>query len=636
MTKETEQKFKKLSEIDHVLLRPGRYIGSISQHTSIENVPTDGKMVQKELVYNPGFLKLFDEIISNSVDHSKRPEGKNLTTIKVDINKDTGWISVFDNGGIPVIKHSEYDQWIPDMIFDLRAGSNFDDSDESMLTGQNGEGAALTKIFSTEFIVETCDGKNFFSHTHKNNGKGKLEPKIKPSTNNHTKISYLPDFDRFSGMMGLDNDNYQYLVNRVHEVAATNPHLKVYLNGSRININSFKDYISMFVDDFVYDENEFWKIGVATAVDGFAHVSFVNGTRTKVGGSHIEFVRMQIANELREFIKKKHKIDLKPNELSQHFQLFIDAQIVNPRYSSQTKEDLITEVKDFKTSWSATDKFIKKIIQSSVVQSVLDWAAAKAHQEELKELRRLNKETEKADPRRVEKFSDAIEKKERHKCILALTEGDSAGKSILAGRGKNPYIASFPLKGKVLNVRDRDTKKILENAEIKKIMTITGLKIGERVNSIHDIRFGKIALTADSDLDGQHIRGLLINFFHYFWPELFDLGVITIFKTPLIKVFRGKETIEFLSEKEFKEWEASQEGKPKNWKMKYYKGLGTSTSKEFGEYLSSLDKYLYNVTIKDINDIKALELAFSGDKADERKDWLTTPAAVFEDLVSEE
>lgn len=627
-----EQKYKKLSEIDHVLLRPGRYIGSVVPHTSVENVPTDGKMVMKEFTYNPGLLKLFDEIISNSVDHSKRPEGKNLNTIKVELNKETGWVTVYDNGGIPVLKHSEYDQWIPEMIFELRSGSNFDDSDESLLTGQNGEGASLTRIFSTEFVVETCDGKNFFKQVSKNNGKGKLEPSIKPSKDNYTKISYLVDYERF-GLMGLDDGNYQALVNRVYEVAATNPNLKISLNGERIKFTSFKDYISMFVDEYAYDENEHWKIGVATATDGFEHVSFVNGTRTKIGGSHVEMVKYAIANELRTYINKKHKIDLKPNELSQHFKLFIDAQIVNPRYSSQTKEDLITEVKDFKTSWSVSDKFIKKIIQSSLVQSVLDWAAAKAHQEELKELRRLNKETEKSDPRRVEKFSDAIEKKEREKCILAITEGDSAAKAILAGRGKNPYIASFPLRGKVLNVRERDNKKILENAEIKKLMTIIGLKIGEPVKSIKDIRFGKLAFTTDGDFDGAHIRGLLLNLFDYFWPELFDLGVICMFRTPVLKVFKGKETIEFFTEKEFKHWEETEGKNIKGWTFKYYKGLGTSTSKEFAEYIDNIEDYLYSIELQDKEDKEAIELAFKSTLADERKDWLATPAMSFEDFV---
>src|SRR5271157_2850360 len=158
MAKSVEQKFKKLSEVEHCLLRPGRYIGAITPHTedtfvyakpleSMRKGPgpfVEKRMVKQSVTYNPGFIKLFDEIISNSVDFSKTPEGKHLDIIRVEVDRQKGEISVYDNGGIPVVKHKEYNQWVPEMIFELRAGSNFDDDDQAMLTGQNGEGAALT------------------------------------------------------------------------------------------------------------------------------------------------------------------------------------------------------------------------------------------------------------------------------------------------------------------------------------------------------------------------------------------------------------------------------------------------------------------------------------------------------------
>lgn len=486
--KSIEQKYRKLNEVEHVLLRSSRYVGSITPHTSKEFIPVlgdgDFSMVKRDVSYNPGFLKLFDELISNSADHSKREEGKHLDTIKVTIDREAGSISVFDNGGIPVIQHSEYGQWIPEMIFELRAGSNFDDSDETMVTGQNGEGAALTNIFSHKFIVETCDGKNQFKMVFKDHSQDRRPAVVKPTTGKgFTQITYYPDFEAL-GMKTLDDDNYNMLVARVFQVAALNPHIKVYLNGKRIPIKSFKDYVASFVGNeaqFAFEDAGHWKVGVAQSEEGFQHVSFVNGTHTKTGGTHINYVVNQITDQIREHIRKKHKVDVKPSDLKQHFMIFIDAQIVNPRYSSQTKEDLITEVKDYKTSWSVSDKMIKSIIKSDIIQSILDWAQAKAHQEELKELRKMNRDVTKSDPRRIEKFSDATERKDRSKCILLLTEGDSASKSVQAGRAKNPYIGSFPLKGKPLNVRERETKKILDNEEIKKLMAIIGLTIGEKV-----------------------------------------------------------------------------------------------------------------------------------------------------------
>ncbi len=644
MVKSIEQKFQKLSEVEHVIKRPGRYIGSISPHTSEEHIPevksaTDVKMARRTITYNPGFLKLFDEVISNSSDHSKRPEGKHLDSIRVEIDQAKGEISILDNGGIPVVKHREYDQWVPEMIFELRSGSNFDDDDQAMLTGQNGEGAALTNIFSTKFVVETCDGKNKFKMVFEDNSQDRKPAKIQPAdgAKGFTRITYYPDFEKL-GMTSIDDNNMAMLIARVYQVAAVNTHLKVYFNGTRVMTKSFKDYIEMFVgdDEYAYDENEHWKIGISHSDNGFQHVSFVNGTHTKIGGTHINYVGMQIWEAIRAYIKKKNKIDIKPSELRQHMTLFIDAQMVNPRYSSQTKDDLITETKDYKTAWEVPDKFINKIVKSSIIQSILDWAQAKALQEEMKELRKLNKETDKADPRRVEKFSDALEKRDRHKCVLFLTEGDSAAKAVQAGRGKNPYIASFPLRGKMLNVREKDIKRIMESEEIKKIMTIIGLKLGEKVTSIAQLRFGRIAFTTDADVDGSHISGLLLNLFDKFWPELFSLGVIHIFRTPLVKVtLKNKEVLEMFTEREFKEWEKSDGHKLKGWSHKYYKGLGTSTAKEFTSYFENMDNYLFTISLDDNEDKDAIDLAFNGQRADDRKKWLETGADNFEDYISE-
>lgn len=639
--KSVEQKFKKLNEVQHCLLRPGRYIGAVAYHTEIGYVydVASKRMVKRELTYHPGFLKLFDEVISNSVDHSKRPEGKHLDIIRVDVDRAAGEISIYDNGGIPVLKHSEYDQWIPEMIFELRAGSNFDDDDQAMLTGQNGEGAALTNIFSSEFTVETCDGKNKFKMKFSDNSQNRGVPKVTPAqgSKGYTRITYKVDLDKLG--CKFTDDDLEMLKKRVVDVAGLNTHLKVYWDGERIPARTFKDYVEMYVGgeaDYAYDDSDNWKVAVAHSDDGFQHVSFVNGTHTKIGGTHILYAGMQIWEALRAHIKKKHKIDVKPSELRQHMTLFIDCSIVNPRYSSQTKEDLITEAKDYKTSWSVPDKMINKIIKSNIIQSILDWAAAKAQAEEMKELRKLNKETDKADPRRVEKFSDALEKNMRHKCVLFLTEGDSAAKAVQSGRGKNPFIGSFPLRGKPLNVREKDIKRILENEEFKKLMTIIGLKLGQKVESVNDLRFGKIAFTTDADVDGAHICGLLMNVFDRFWPELFEMGVIHIFRTPLVKVFlKNKTELEFFTEREFHAWEQATGKKTSGWRHKYYKGLGTSSAKEFIKYFEQMDQYLFQIRVEGEEDLQAIDLAFNSQRADDRKAWLESKAANFEDFITE-
>ena len=658
MAKSIEQTFKKLSEVEHALKRPGRYIGSITPHTSEEYIPevksaTDVKMQKRTVTYNPGFLKLFDEVISNSADHSKRPEGKGLDTIRVEVDQAKGEISIFDNGGIPVVKHKEYNQYIPEMIFELRAGSNFDDDDQAMLTGQNGEGAALTNIFSHKFVVETCDGKNKFKMVFEDHSQDRKTPKVQPAegTKGFTRITYYPDFEKL-GLKGIDDDNMAMLLARVYQVAATNTHLKVYFNGVRVMTKSFKDYIEMFVGDgdYAYDENAHWKVGVAHSDDGFKHVSFVNGTHTKTGGTHILYAGMQIWEAVRAFIKKKHKVDIKPSELRQHMILFIDAQMVNPRYSSQTKEDLITEPRDYKTSWEVSDKMINKIVKSDIIQSVLDWAAAKALQEEMKDLRKLNKDVDKANPKRVDKFNDATEKHDRTKCVLFLAEGDSAAKSLFAAATDRQYIGTFPLKGKPLNVREKEIARVLgldkkkerekdgkktEPNEIQKILTIIGLQIGVRVNSLRDLRFGKVAFANDADVDGAHIAGLLMNLFDHFWPELYDLGFVHVLRTPIVKVFvKNKIVHEFFTEREFKEWAKTDGVKLRGWTHRYFKGLGTTKTADFKPYMENLDTYLFKVTMEDETDRNALDLAFSGQRADDRKVWLETPADNFEDFIS--
>ena len=426
----------------------------------------------------------------------------------------------------------------------------------------------------------------------------------------------------------------------------------------------------------------------------------MNGTFTKEGGNHISYVGMQIWERIREYIKKKHKIDVKPNELRQHMMLFIDCSIVNPRYSSQTKEQLITEAKDFKTSWSVTEKMIKQIINSDIIKSVLDWAEAKAMQQEMAEARKLSKEISKNNPRGIDKFSDANERKHRHRCTIFLAEGDSAQKSIQAGRGKSPYIGSYALRGKTLNVMGESDARVMANKEIKNIMTILGLAIGEKVEMrqlpddtwhevkigdkivianinddvqidgewtpvwslsldkairpneamitsskmnpiirrpfVPDLRYGRIAFCTDADVDGAHIQGLLCNLMYQYWPELFDYGVVNIFRTPLIKVkLRKGDVLSFFSERDFKEWEQADGQRQKGWTYKYIKGLGTSMTAEFTEYLNNIERHLYQIRFDDEDDSDALDLAFNSARADDRKDWLVSKAASFDDFVEE-
>ena len=605
-------KYKKLTQLQHIRKRPGIYIGNINRTESDQWVVNNNKMQLQQTAWNPGVLKLFDEIISNSVDEHIR-SGK-VKNIWVMLHPMTGEISVADDGGIPVEKHPEYNMFVPEMIFgELMAGSNFDDDDRTT-AGVNGLGNKLVNIMSTQFRVETCDGKKKFTQLFYNGMEERSAPSVQPNTANGTTITFIPDYDYFKSSM---DENLDKLVKRVYDVAGCNPSINVYLNGSKLNIKKFSDYVNMYTEKAVVDDSGDFTVAVCPSFnDSFTQISFVNGVDTYNGGTHVDYVTNQIVNKLREWIKKKHKIDCKPNIIKQQLFVIMKCKVNAPNFNSQTKEFMCSEVRDFGTSDTPADKFIKQITESDVVQKVLNWVEAEKRREELAELKKLNKQTQTNNfLKRIAKFDDATGK-DRSKCVLALSEGDSASKTLLSARDPS-IMGVFPLRGKFINVRDIEIKKLATNEEFQNIMSIMGLKIGQKVTSVSELRFGKILVATDQDIDGFHIFGLLCNMFNEFWPELFTLGVIHKINPPVIVAKAGKKSLEFFNTKDYHEWA---ESNPKHTKD-YFKGLGTYQTTDFKRFLTD-EKYTVKITVNDKTDIDALDIAFSKTKADERKEWL--------------
>jgi len=487
-----EKKYRKLDDIDHILSRSGMYVGSIKPHTSKKWLLDGDKFTQRELTFNPAFLKLFDEILVNSVDESKR-KGSKLNTIKVTLKDDR--ISVWDDGGIDVVIHKEYNEWVPEMIFSsLKAGSNFSDNENRVTAGLNGVGSVLTNVFSKEFKISTCDGKNHFTQIFTNNMRERGTPKVKRSKTNHTEISYLPDYGRF-GLEGLDESHFSLIQKRVVDVAGCNPNIKVYFNNELIKIESFVDYIKFYKQEFFFesDKEKTWSLGIAHSQDGFQQISFVNSTDTYDGGSHVDYILNQIISQLREFFQKKHKVDIKPSELKNHICLFLNSTVVNPSFSSQTKEKLITEVKDFGFTFEVSEKLIKSILKSEIVNSVLDWIQQKKSADENKLARELNKNLSKI---KVEKLIDA-KGKDRWKCSLALFEGDSASSAFRKYRDPQSQGA-FSLRGKFINAMEITNQKLVGNNEVVNLMGALGLKLGQKVVP-GTLRYGKILIYTDAD-----------------------------------------------------------------------------------------------------------------------------------------
>lgn len=615
--KTVEQTYAILDEIEHCRRRPGMWVGSTTVGEQTSYILSDGKFKQGTVKVIPAFLKIFDEILANSCDEAKRAPDV-LDTIKVSINTMTGEFVVEDNGrGIPVTKHAETGMYVPEMIFtNLRAGSNFSDNEDQSLVGTNGVGSTICAILSEYFIVETSDGKKAFKQEYRNGLREKSDAKIHSSLRKYTKITFCPDYAYFK-MDGLDEDHLNIITKMVYDAAANNPKINFFLNGKQIKINSFQDYVSMYNEENIYEESEDWKIAVAPN-DGFEHISFVNGVNTYQGGVHVDYISHQIVAKIREHILKKNKIDLKPSEIKSHMRVFISATINRPRFSSQTKENMVSPFSEWKTNHTVSDKFIKKVIGSEIIHSILDWATAKQQADELAELRKKNKETDKVNIKKIPKFHDATTK-DRSEAMLFLAEGDSALTPLLGAR--NPQtMGLFPLKGRPINVSSIPLKKVKENDEFERIRTIMGLKYGEKADP-KKLNFGKIVVASDADEFGKSICGLIINLFYRLWPELIEQGMLYRLVTPMVVAGSKTSEKEFFSLEDFEEWRNSNDKKVQ---YRFLKGLGSNDSKRFKKYLDNPDKYMVQFSLENDEDRELLDLCFLKDKgfSDKRKLWL--------------
>lgn len=604
MAKTIEEKYKSLTPEEHVLHRPGTYIGSTVTEDVDMFILEDEHFVKKTVKYNPGFIKLFDEIISNSVDESKR-KGSKLDTIKVDVDVKNNTIQVYDNGGIEVVMHKDAKMYVAELIFGtLRSGSNFSDSDSRTWVGTNGLGSSLCNIFSKEFKVETADSKQRFTMTWKENMSKKSDAKIDRTSQHYTRITYKPDLERF-GMDYIDNDSFKIMEKRVYEIAGCNSNLTIYFNGKRIIMKSFKDYCQMYINEgdlLLYEENKDWQVGLSVSSTGsFQQVSYVNCVNTFDGGTHNDHILNQIIPTLREKISKKFKTDILPGQIKNHMFLFINATVINPAFSSQTKEKLITDIKNFGTEIKLTDKFINSIYKSEITNSITDWLDQKKVADEKKAEREANKAISKV---KVDKLIDCkwagTDKKD--KCRLILTEGDSAMSAYRANRDPN-VDAGLPLRGKSLNVRDLPKTKVMENTEIMAVMSAMGLKFGEspikfdqKGNIIEDkTRFGTIQIYTDADVDGTACAALILNYIHKFWPDLIRAHKIARAETPIIITEHKKTKKEkwFYYDSEYKEWSGDKD--LKDYEIHYMKGLGALNGKQSAEIYKNPHLYFYEL-----------------------------------------
>ena len=641
--KETiEEQYQKVTQYEHILKRPDSYIGSIEfqkEKLWVYNSETE-QLEFRDVKYVPGLFKIFDEILVNAADNYQND--KSMKYIKVEIDRKNNRIKVKNGGkGIPIEIHKKYKMYVPQLIFgNLLTSSNYNDDVKKVTGGRNGYGAKLTNIYSKTFIVETADestGKKYYQKFYDNMLKFN-EPIIEDySKEDFTCITFEPDLPRF-GMTELDDDIVALFEKRVFDMAGVTPKtVSVYLNGKKIKVKNFEDYIRMYLEaskeedemdpPIVYESpHERWEVGMSLSESQFQQVSFVNAISTTKGGKHVDYCVDKIIKVIMEKIAKKDKnLNIKPQHIKQHLWIFVNCLIENPVFSSQTKETLTSKKEDFGSEFEFSDTFLKNVIKTNIVERCLRYAKTR---EEEKNLRKLNSGTKKtARLIGIEKLDDAnwAGTKNSSKCTLILTEGDSAKSLAMAGIevvGRDAF-GCFPLRGKLLNVRECSTHKILKNQEIQYLMKILGIKIGETYTGVKNLRYGSILIMTDQDVDGSHIKGLIINFIHTFWPSLIKLnGFMRQFITPILKASKGKEVKSFYTIPEYEKWVKSLHNNTKGWKIKYYKGLGTSSNKEAQEYFANIQRHRIDFEYKDERDDESIDMAFNKKKAEERKNWL--------------
>lgn len=550
---------------------------------------------------------------------TRLPRKKCAAPIQRNTSKSTGYLTIVDKGFGPYV------------------GIKIDGNERFLIndfTVTHNCTNILSKLFTVD--IRTPSSGKQYSQSWYDNMFQVEKPSIKKTTSKlgYVKISFIPDRSRFQGAFtdsGISDDMISVFHTRVIELAGlVGKDVKVTWNGVPVASNTFEKFIKLFLRDgmtgYAFEDcGPRWEIGAILANHLYSdeeelpedkHISFVNGINTKKGGKHVENVTRKVLTDFCEFAKTK-KVDIKPGQLKNSIVLFINSTIVNPSFDSQSKEFLTTPASEF----GSRPEYTGKLITSLTKLGLLDEAK---HVLEAKSLR----ETKKTDGKKrstvrgIVKLEDALfaGTAKSSECTLILTEGDSAATSAISGLkevGRERW-GVFPLRGKLLNVRDITIQKFNANEELTAIKKILGLEQGKQYKDIRELRYGRVMIMADQDHDGSHIKGLLMNLFHAEWPGLLQSGFLCTLLTPILKASKGKSVLSFYSIPEFNQWKEA--NSLNGWKVKYYKGLGTSTPAEAREWFKDLHEILYEWDEKTDDSIN---LAFNKKQANDRKGWLS-------------
>ena len=642
------KQYQQKTDKQHILDNPDTYIGSVENVDASMWIvdPSTGKIVLKDIEYVPGLYKLFDEGIVNARDHvvrmiqSNMLEKKFVTYIDTTISDDGSITITNDGNGIDVAKHPENNLWIPEMVFGhLRTSTNYNKEEKKIVGGKNGFGFKLVLIWSDYGIIETVDhirGLKYVQEFKRNLDEicppviTKVSAAVKP----YTKVTFKPDYKRL-GVNGLMPDMIALLKKRVYDIGAVTDHsikkIKVVYNKETIPVKNFQQYIDLYIGTKeeakrVYEQSdERWEYAVAMSpTHEFMQVSFVNGICTFKGGKHVDYITGQIIRKLCDYIEKKKKIKVNASAIKEQIILFLRCDVENPSFDSQTKDFMNTPANKFGSSCTVSDAFIEKVAKMGVMELAMSLTEAKEN--------KLAKKTDGSKTKTIRGIANFIDANQSgtgdsKDCILILCEGLSAMSGIVSGLSSSDKntIGIYPLKGKVLNVRGQQIKKISENKEITDLKKILGLETGKTYSTLADVhknlRYGKVMFMTDQDLDGSHIKGLCINLFHSEWASLVKIpGFLSFMNTPILRAKKGPMVRLFYNDGEYNQWKETVGTTISTWTIKYFKGLGTSTAAEFKEYFANkkIVDFIYSGQSSD----DCIDKVFNKTRADDRKDWL--------------
>ena len=626
-----KQKYVKKDPISHIIDRPDMYVGSTRSRKVEEYVVVDEQfhIEKREIEVSPAILRIFIEPLSNIVDNVARSikNKNNVSKISINIDETTGETTFWNDGDvIPVELHPEEKCYNHSMIFgQLLTSSNYDDEeDRENISGRNGLGIKVANVFSKKFYVEGADPehKKLLKQTWENNMRKVSEPTITTlkTKKGYTKIVFTPDFSQF-GLTGYTTDILSLYKRFIVDTAMLTK-VPTFYNDIEIPVKNLLDYSKLYTTKEV--ESLYIKCPESEVVimidENNGNISFANGIYTPLGGTHVDAWNEAIFRPLLEKINKPKKPQLNISDIKKFFKLFIVATVKKPEFDSQSK----TKLESPQVKVEVKKSHISTISSWSIMERIEDMIRAK----EMVVLKKS--ERKKRGHERIEGLDPANNEggTKGRDCTLILVEGLSAKTYAVWGIQKGAYGKSgrdwygiYALRGKCLNTRNATPTSVSKNNVVTDIIKALGLRYDDdytKDENFEKLRYGKLMVITDADVDGLHISGLIQNFFHSLFPTLlkrkepFLVGM----QTPIVRVYLGKSDKLFYDEREYKKYVTINVDKKIN--KKYYKGLGASNEKDVLETFGQKLIEFY----EDENTFNNMNKAFHNKYSDQRKDWL--------------